>query len=159
MPTFEDPKVDADELGQAARGLAYATRNIKTPSDTYDMLGSLHHALSGVEQSLRQLSSWHQRHGQFAATDKGERAAGQEHAVRASGWLAIAAASTEKVIQLVMKAQAENGSIAWQPDRHIAAASNQLTALAKTLTAREAPLTSEVGSPSGVTGNERGLSR
>ena len=32
MPTFEDPKADAHELGQAARGLAYATRHIETPT-------------------------------------------------------------------------------------------------------------------------------
>lgn len=87
------------------------------------------------------------------------RTAGQEHAVNASGWLTIAAASTEQVIHLVMKAQAENGYIAWQPDRHIVAAPNQLAALAEALTAREATLTPEENNPSGVTGNERGLSR
>lgn len=38
MPTFEDPKVDADELGEAARGLAYATRSFETPVDTYEVL-------------------------------------------------------------------------------------------------------------------------
>lgn len=69
MPTFEDPKVDADELGEAARGLAYATRSFETPVDTYEVLGSLHHALSGVQQSLQQLAAWHEGHGQFAATD------------------------------------------------------------------------------------------
>ena len=159
MPTFEDPKVDADELGQAARGLAYATRSFETPVDTYEVLGSLHHALSGVQQSLQQLAAWHEGHGQFAATDNGDRTAGQEHAVNASGWLTIAAASTEQVIHLVMKAQAENGYIAWQPDRHIVAAPNQLAALAEALTAREATLTPEENNPSGVTGNERGLSR
>ena len=159
MPTFEDPKTDADELGQAARGLAYATRHIETPADTYEVLGSLHQALSGVEQSLRQLASWRNRHGQAAATDTGDRTAGHEHAVKASAWLAVAAASTEQVIQLVMKAQAENGYIAWQPDRHTAAAPNQLTALAEALTARKAALTPEESTPNGATGHERGLSR
>lgn len=159
MPTFEDPKADADELGQAARGLAYATRHIETPADTYEVLGSLHQALSGVEQSLRQLASWHNRHGQFAATDDGDRTAGQEHAVKASAWLAVAAASTEQVIQLVMKAQAENGYIAWQPDRHIAAAPNHLTALPAALSQREAALDPDPPASSSDAPGRGGLSR
>ena len=159
MPTFEDPKVDADELGEAARGLAYATRSFETPVDTYEVLGSLHHALSGVQQSLQQLAAWHEGHGQFAATDNGDRTAGQEHAVNASGWLTIAAASTEQVIHLVMKAQAENGYIAWQPDRHTAAAPNQLTALPEALSQREAALDPDPPASSSDAPGRGGLSR
>lgn len=140
MSTFEDPTADADELGQAARGLAYATRHIEVPADTYEVLRSLHQAMSGVQQSLRQLASWHDRHTQFAATDDGNRAAGQEHAHKASGWLTVAAASTDQVLQLVMAAQAENGRIAWQPDRQITASPSALTALPEALGQREAAL-------------------
>ena len=159
MPTFEDPKVDADELGEAARGLAYATRSFETPVDTYEVLGSLHHALSGVQQSLQQLAAWHEGHGQFAATDNGDRTAGQEHAVNASGWLTIAAASTEQVIHLVMKAQAENGYIAWQPDRHITTAPNHLTALPETLSQREVALNPDPPASSSDAPGRGGLSR
>lgn len=116
MPTFEDPAKDADELGEAARGLAYATRRIPKPDDTYRVLGSMHSALTSVQQSLRQLADWHQQHSPFAATDDGDRAAGQEVAAKASGWLTIAAASLDQVVQLVMNAQSENGQIAWYPE-------------------------------------------
>ena len=116
MPTFEDPAKDADELGEAARGLAYATRRIRVPDDTYRVLGSMHYALTSVQQSLRQLADWHERHSPFAAIDDGDRTAGQEQAAKASGWLTIAAASMDQVVQLVMAAQSENGRIAWQPE-------------------------------------------
>ena len=84
MPTFEDPSREADELAEVARGLAYATRQIESPEDTYDVLGSLHLMLSRVQQGLQQLAAWHQRHALFAATDDGDRAAGHEHAVKAA---------------------------------------------------------------------------
>lgn len=116
MPTFEDPARDADELGEAARRLAYATRRISVPDDTYRVLGSMHSALTSLQQSLRQLADWHERHSPFAATDDGDRAAGQEQAAKASGWLTIAAASLDQVVQLVMTAQSENGRIAWHPE-------------------------------------------
>ena len=116
MPTFEDPAQDADELGDAARGLAHATRHIPVPEDTYRVLGSMHYALTSVQQSLRQLADWHERYSPLAATDDGDLAAGQEHAAKASGWLTIAAASLDQVVQLVMAAQSENGQIAWQPE-------------------------------------------
>lgn len=116
MPTFEDPARDADELGEAARRLACATRRISVPDDTYRVLGSMHSALTSLQQSLRQLADWHERHSPFAATDDGDRAAGQEQAAKASGWLTIAAASLDQVVQLVMTAQSENGRIAWHPE-------------------------------------------
>ncbi len=114
MPTFDDPAKDADELGGAARGLAYATRRIPVPEDTYRVLGSMHSAITSVQQSLRLLAHWHQQHSPFAATDDGDYAAGQEEAAKASGGLTIAAASLDQVVQLVMTAQSENGRIAWQ---------------------------------------------
>lgn len=92
MPTFEDPAQDADELGEAARGLAHATRRIAAPEDASRVLGSVHYALTSVQQSLRQLANWHERHSPFAATDDGDRTAGQEQAAETSGWLTIAAA-------------------------------------------------------------------
>lgn len=118
MVTFEDPKQDADELAGAARALAYATRSIEVPAETYEVLGSLHATLASVQQSLNQLADWHHHHSSYAATDSGDRTAGAEHAVKAGGWLAIAAASVSQVVDLVMAAQTENGRIAWQPIPH-----------------------------------------
>ncbi|MHC9043324.1 hypothetical protein ACYX8G_02000 [Microbacterium saperdae] len=89
MPTFEHPAQDADELAEAARGPAHAIRHIPAAEDTYPVLGSVHYTLTSVQQSLRQLADWHERHSPFAATDDGDRAAGQEHAAKAPGWLTI----------------------------------------------------------------------
>ena len=119
----------------------------------------MHQALSGVQQSLRQLSAWHARHAQFAATDDGNREAGQEHAVKASAWLTIAAASTEEVLQVVMKAQSENGRIAWQPDRHITTSPSTLTALPEALSQRESALDPDPPASSRDAPGRGGLSR
>jgi hypothetical protein len=154
MPTFEDPSRDADELAEAARGLAYATRQVKSPEGTYEVLGSLHLALSRIQQGLQQLAAWHDRHASLAATDDGDRAAGHEHAVKASGWLSIAAASTEQVLQLVMKAHSENGRIAWQPEP----AATRSAGLAEALAEREAALDPEPPA-SGHTNQSTGLTR
>ena len=159
MPTFEDPKTDADELGQAARGFAYATRSFENPADTYEVLGSVHQALSGVQQSLQQLASWHEQHASFAATDDGDRDAGHDHAVKAGDWLTIAAASAEQVLQLVMAAQSENGRIVWQPDRHITAAPTRSAGPAEALAGREASLDPEPPASSGHTNDGKGLTR
>ena len=35
MPTFNDPVADADELREAVRGLAHATRSIDDPTAIY----------------------------------------------------------------------------------------------------------------------------
>lgn len=154
MPTFEDPSRDADELAEAARGLAYATRQIETPEDTYEVLGSLHLALSRIQQGLQQLAAWHDRHASFAATDDGDRDAGREHAMKAGGWFSIAAASTEQVVQLVMKAHSENGRIAWQPDP----APTRSAGLAEALVEREAALEPEPPA-SGHASQSTGLTR
>lgn len=140
MPTFENPNQDADELAEAARGLAYATRHIETPADTYDVLGSLHLTLSRVQQGLQQLAAWHQRHAPFAATDNGNRAAGHDHAITGAAWLATAAESVEDATRQVMAAHSENGRIAWHPTRHIPTAPHQRAALSEALAERAAAL-------------------
>ncbi|SDQ21694.1 hypothetical protein [Leucobacter chromiiresistens] len=147
MPTFPDPQQDAAELGEAARGLAHATRHIEHPADTYQVLGSLHYALTSVQQSLSQLASWHHQHSGYAATDDGNQQAGQEHAEKAGGWARIAAASLDQVVDLVMRAQGENGRIAWQPDPSRAALPSERSPLAEVLRDREAELAAEQRSP------------
>lgn len=135
MVTFEDPKQDADELAEAARALAYATRSIEVPAETYEVLGSLHATVASFQQSLNQLADWHHHHSSYAATDSGDRTVGAEHAVKAGGWLPIASASVAQVVNLVMAAQTENGRIAWQPTPQRA------DQVLNALTSREAALT------------------
>lgn len=132
MPTFHDPKQDADELGEAARGLAHASRTFDQPGDSYDVLGSLHYALTSVQQSLAQIGTFHRQHADRAATDDGNREAGREHAEKAAGWSQLAAASLHQVVDLVMCAQGESGRIAWHPDpRHQSRGSRRRCASAR----------------------------
>lgn len=159
MPTFEDPKPDAEELREAARALAYATRTITTPADVYDVLGSLQHTLIGVHQSLQQLAVWHRQHAPYAATDDGDRTAGRAHSAAASARLASAAQDVDRATDHVMAAFAENGRIAWQSEPHLQVGSEQYTALAEALARREAGLDPDLEPPTvpGATG--QGLSR
>lgn len=59
MPTFENPTADADEVQQATRGLAHATRSIDDPRAIYSVLGSLTSAVASLSQSLHQVASFH----------------------------------------------------------------------------------------------------
>lgn len=59
MPTFSNPASDADELREAVRGLAHATRSIEDPTSIYPMLGSISSALASLSQSLHQLGQFH----------------------------------------------------------------------------------------------------
>ncbi|MDQ1128987.1 hypothetical protein [Microbacterium sp. SORGH_AS_0888] len=117
MPTYEDPKRDADELAETARALAYATRFVDTPADTYEVLGALHLSFTRLQQGLVQLAAWHQSHREDAATDDGDRHTGNTHTTKAAAWLSAAAAAVGQAADTVMAAQGENGHIAWRPVR------------------------------------------
>lgn len=158
MPTFYDPRQDADELAEAARGLAHASRTFERPLDTYDVLGSTHYALTSIQQSLAQIASWHDRHRDYAATDDGNRETGRELADKAGGWARIAAASLDQVVELVMRAQEENGRIAWQPHPARPTPGDQ-AALAEALSDREIGLNPESPSTTGRSEPGRGLRR
>lgn len=110
MPTFEDPRRDADELEEAARGLAHASRTFADPADTYYVLGDLRYALTSIQQSLSQVATWHGRHLGYAAADDGDREVGREHAEKTAAWANLAAVSLSQVADLVMRAQSENGT-------------------------------------------------
>lgn len=58
MPTFNDPIADADELREASRGLAHATRSLSDPTDVYAVLGALSSSLASMTQSLHQLGDF-----------------------------------------------------------------------------------------------------
>jgi hypothetical protein len=59
MPTFSDPVADADELREAVRGLAHATRSVDDPTEIYSVLGSLSQGLCSLEQAIHQLGDFH----------------------------------------------------------------------------------------------------
>lgn len=61
MPTFNDPVGDADEVREAVRALAHATRNMKDPTAIYNVIGSLSSALGSMAQVLQQLGATHDR--------------------------------------------------------------------------------------------------
>lgn len=67
MPTFNDLVADADELRDAVRGLAHATRSIEDPNLIYSVLGSISSALASLTQSLHQLGDFHDRPSTQAA--------------------------------------------------------------------------------------------
>jgi len=58
MPTFSDPVADADELREAIRGLAHATRSVNDPTAIYPVLGSISTALASLSQALHQLGDF-----------------------------------------------------------------------------------------------------
>lgn len=59
MPSFENPAADADEVQEALRALAHATRSIDDPRQIYSVLGSLTSAVASLSQSLHQVASFH----------------------------------------------------------------------------------------------------
>ena len=59
MPTFTNPAADADEVQEALRALAHATRAIDDPQQIYSVLGSLTSAVASMSQSLHQIASFH----------------------------------------------------------------------------------------------------
>ncbi len=120
MPTFEDPRRDADEPAETARALAYATRVIDAPAATYEVLGALHLSFTRLQQSLTQLAAWHRSHREDAVTDDRGRHAGNTHAAKAAAWLSAAAAAAGQAAATVAAAQGENGHIAWRPAHSVA---------------------------------------
>ncbi|KRA30980.1 MULTISPECIES: hypothetical protein [unclassified Nocardioides] len=64
MPTFNAPATDADELREAARGLAHATRSLGDLTEIYAVLGSISSALASMSQTLHQLGAVHDNSAQ-----------------------------------------------------------------------------------------------
>lgn len=115
MPSFEDPQADAEEMRQAARGLAHATRSINNPDDLYDVFGSVTYTFAALAQALNQIAAWHHTHADQAAHDNGDRAAGRADALEVTHRLRAATERLDGVIDEVMAAHSINGCIAWHP--------------------------------------------
>lgn len=81
MPTFSDPVADADELREAVRGLAHATRSVDDPTAIYPVLGSISSALASLSQTLHQLGDF-----QDGPTCKQAWMNGDAHAGRAASY-------------------------------------------------------------------------
>jgi len=84
MPTFEDPAGDADEVQQALRGLAHATRSIDDPRQIYSVLGSLTSAVASLSQSLHQIALFHDTPARKTAWVSGDSRAGRAAAYQVS---------------------------------------------------------------------------
>lgn len=68
MPTFHDPRADADEASEALRGFAHASRVFDNPAETYSVLGDLLSGVRSLRQVLDQLGSAHLVHRGRART-------------------------------------------------------------------------------------------
>ena len=113
MPTFRDPVADADELREAVRGLAHATRSIEDPTSIYAVLGSISSALVSLSQSLHQLGQFHDGPTRKQAWMNGDSNAGRAASYRESWELHRAAEMIHQVAECVDRAHEIEATIAY----------------------------------------------
>lgn len=115
MPTFNNPVADADELREAVRGLAHATRSIEDPTSIYPVLGSISSALASLTQSLHQLGDFHDRPATKTAWMNGAPHAGRASSYRVSWELHRAAEMMHQVAETVDRANEIEATIGSSP--------------------------------------------
>lgn len=113
MPTFNDSVADADELREAVRGLAHATRAIRDPSAIYPVLGSISSALASLSQSLHQIGEFHDGPAGKQAWINGDPHAGRAATYRESWELHRAAEMIQQVAGCVERAHEIEATIAY----------------------------------------------
>jgi hypothetical protein len=113
MPTFNDPVADADELREAVRGLAHATRTIDDPTAIYAVLGSISSALASLSQSLHQLGEFHDGPTRKQAWMNGDANAGRAASYRESWELHRAAEMIHQIAECVDRAHEIEATIAY----------------------------------------------
>ena len=113
MPSFNDPVADADELPEAVRGLAHATRTIGDPTSIYAVLGSISSALGSLSQSLHQLGEFHDGPTRKQAWMNGDANAGRAASYRESWQLHRAAEMIHQVAECVDRAHEIEATIAY----------------------------------------------
>lgn len=113
MPTFNNPVADADELREAVRGLAHATRSIEDPTSIYSVLGSISSALASLTQSLHQLGDFHDGPATKTAWMNGDPNAGRASSYRVSWELHRAAEMIHQVAETVDRAHEIEATIAY----------------------------------------------
>ncbi len=113
MPTFNDPIADADQLREAVRGLAHATRSVEDPTAVYPVLGAVSSALASLSQSLHQLGEFHDRPTRKQAWLNGDPSAGRAASYRVSWELHRAAEMVHHVAECVDRAHEIEATIAY----------------------------------------------
>ncbi len=113
MPTFHNPVADADDLREAVRGLAHATRSIEDPKSIYPVLGSISFALASLTQSLHQLGDFHDGPATKTAWMNGDPHAGRASSYRVSWEPHRAAEMIHQVAETVDRAHEIEATIAY----------------------------------------------
>ena len=113
MPSFNDPVADADELREAVRGLAHATRSIEDPTSIYSVLGYISSALASLSQSLHQLGDFHDGPSRKPAWMNGDPNAGRAAWYKVSWELHRAAEMVHQVAECVDRAHEVEATIAY----------------------------------------------
>ena len=113
MPTFENPAADADELHEAARGLAHATRRIDDPHDVYAVLGALSASLASTSQVLHQLGELRDQPPPNRVSVGGDRKAGRAASYRVAWELHRAAEMLHQVAECVDRAHEIEATITY----------------------------------------------
>lgn len=113
MATFNDPITDAEELREAVRGLAHATRSFEDPTSVYPILSSISSALASLTQSLHQLGDFHDGPALKAAWMDGAPHAGRAASYRVSWELHRAAEMIHQVAECVDRAHEIGATIAY----------------------------------------------
>lgn len=113
MPTFNDPVADADDVREATRGLAHATRSIVDPTSTYSVLGSISSALTSLTQVLHQIGQAHD--GELARRVRldGDPQAGRASSYRVSWEVHRAAEMLHQVAEAVDRAHEIEATITY----------------------------------------------
>ena len=113
MPSFNDPVADADELREAVRGLAHATRSIEDPTSIYSVLGSISSALASLSQSLHQLGDFHDGPSRKQAWTNSDPNTGRAASYQVSWELHRAAEMVHQVAECVDRAHEVEATIAY----------------------------------------------
>ena len=113
MPSVTDPVTDADELREAVRGLAHATRSIEDPTSIYSVLGSISSVLASLSQSLHQLGDFHDGPSRKQAWMNGDPNAGRAASYKVSWELHRAAEMVHQVAECVDRAHEVEATIAY----------------------------------------------
>lgn len=113
MPTFNDPVADADELCEAVRGLAHATRSVEDPTAIYSVLGSISSALASLSQTMHQLGDFHDGPTRKQARTNGDPHAGRAASYRESWELHRAAEMIHQVAECIDHAHEIEATIAY----------------------------------------------
>ena len=109
-----DAGTDATTAREAMRGLAYSSRELDVPGDSYGVLGEFAHPVEHLQQVMRQLAEWHERHATGAVDEDRVQATWEAHARAAARKLRGVADNLDGVYDAVSTAWTHNGRIIWR---------------------------------------------